>query len=244
MRDEEAYQLRGPRVAQIRHEEGEPAGCSPAVFGLREQPLAAHTRGQVMSGSRAKSRFMLVVGLSMLGILVGGYAGASGFRTFLFAFPGHDIGWHAREGLPENRGGSNHALHMARTDPAATGQAGAVIDGAEGITLTELGFDYKNGEHCTVSAPRLLVRTEPDGDRYSFGCAQGIHTPAPADMLNWTRVRFTDADAALVEGTTPWPGFNNVAVRSLVVLFDELGVVHLDNLDVNGILIGKPGNND
>lgn len=197
-----------------------------------------------MGGSRAKRRFAWVSGLCILAILAGGYAQAAGFRTFLFAFPGHDIAWHAREGLPDNAGQSNHALHMARTDPAATGSAGAVIAGAEGITLSELGFDYKNGEHCTATAPRFLVRTEPNGDRYRFGCAGGMHTPAPADMLNWTRVRFTDIDAVLVEGTTPWPGFNNVTVRSLVVVFDELGVVHLDNLDVNGILIGKPGNND
>jgi hypothetical protein len=63
----------------------------------------------------------------------------------------------------------------------------------------------------------------------------------------WNRVRFTDADAFPADGVSVWPGFGLAQVESIAVVFDEgtdvgVGFVRLDNLDVNGKLMGKPGN--
>jgi hypothetical protein len=65
----------------------------------------------------------------------------------------------------------------------------------------------------------------------------------------WSRVRFTDADAVYA-GTGPtvvWPGLGVARVRAIHIFFDGgtdvgPGFVRLDNLDVNGKLMGKPGN--
>jgi hypothetical protein len=87
--------------------------------------------------------------------------------------------------------------------------------------------------------------TTATGDVYFFGCTYGTHTLIDAD---WTQVRFADGDAVPQLPTTPiWPGFGNVTVGSIVIIFDEgtdqgEGYAFLDNIDINGTLIGKPGN--
>lgn len=154
--------------------------------------------------------------------------------------------WVTGEGLADV-GKSAHAMYLTKFGTTATlAAAGASIKGEEGLTLTELGFDYRNDGHCGAGAPRFNVYTE-DG-YYFFGCTYGVHTPSTEDPLNWTRVRFSDADAVAATGTTPaWPGFGSVVVTDIEVVFDEgtdqgNGFIYLDNLDINGMLMGKPGN--
>jgi len=152
--------------------------------------------------------------------------------------------WVTKEGLPD-AGRSAHALYLTKEAPTASNTAsGASID-FEGV-LTELGFDYRNDGHCGAGAPRFNVYTDT-GTYYFFGCASGIHTPAPDDPANWTRVRFTDADAFPADGVTAFPGFGSTTVTGIEIVFDEgtdvgPGFVYLDNIDVNGVIMGKPGN--
>lgn len=152
--------------------------------------------------------------------------------------------WVTQLGLPD-AGKSDHALYLQKDgDTSVEAAAGAIIRGVEGITLYELGFDVRIDGHCGAGAPRFNVRTTT-GDLYFFGCSYGIHTPINAE---WTQVRFTDTDAFPQLSDTPlWPGFGNVTVESIMIVFDEgtdqgQGFTYLDNIDINGILIGKPGN--
>ena len=120
----------------------------------------------------------------------------------------------------------------------------SMIYGVAG-TLTELGFDYRNDGHCGAGAPRFNVYTTA-GTYFFFGCAYGVHTPVPG-TTDWTRVRFLDADAFPADGVTPFPGFGTAVVIGIDIVFDEgtdvgPGFAMLDNIDVNGMLIGKPGN--
>jgi hypothetical protein len=148
--------------------------------------------------------------------------------------------WVTRRGLPD-AGKSNHALYLQKFGPTANcASAGAEIDGVEGIVLTELGFDYRNDGHCGAGAPRINVYTETT--TYFFGCIYGTHSPAPDDPANWTRVRFVAGDAS-----PALTSFDDITVTGIGVLFDEgedqgEGFVYLDNIDINGTLIGKPGN--
>ncbi len=79
--------------------------------------------------------------------------------------------WLTGMGLPDN-GGSNTATDAAtKHDPhfglllskngltTDCSSAGADIQGAAGITVTELGFDYRNGGHCGAGAPRFNITT-------------------------------------------------------------------------------------
>jgi hypothetical protein len=162
--------------------------------------------------------------------------------------------WVTHQGLGD-AGKNDHALVLKKQGTTATvASAGAAISKVKNLVLTELGFDVEDGTHCGAGAPRYNV-TLTDGSVFFFGCAHGDMTPVGADSQGdtWTRVRFTDADAFYGGGPTPvWPGFGVAVAQAIHVVFDEgtdtplttgtPGLVRMDNLDVNGKLMGKPGN--
>ncbi len=144
--------------------------------------------------------------------------------------------WLTHVGLPD-AGKSNHALFLQKdTDTATNALAGAKIKWLKGklvTDLTELGFDYMNGGHCTANAPRFVITV--DAVDFTFGCSSGTASPAPDDPVNWTRVRF-DLTSLPTTGT----------IEDARIIFDEgtdagTGQIYLDNIDINGALIGKPG---
>lgn len=144
-------------------------------------------------------------------------------------------------------GNSDPALVMVKEQPTAVdAAAGATVVGADGDVLTELGFDVFDGGHCGAGAPRFDVVAD-NGKLYFFGCTYGTHTPAPDKPGTFTRVRFGDADAQPQDGVFDWPGFGNVRIVSIDLVFDEgpdigpdfTGFTAVDNVDVNGELVGR-----
>jgi hypothetical protein len=144
--------------------------------------------------------------------------------------------WLTHVGLPD-AGKSNHALFLQKdTDTATNALAGAKIKWLNGklvTDLTELGFDYMNGGHCTANAPRFVITV--DGVEFTLGCSSGTASPAPDDPVNWTRVRF-DLTTLPTTGT----------IEDAQIILDEgtdagSGQIYLDNIDISGALIGKPG---
>jgi hypothetical protein len=178
--------------------------------------------------------------------------------------------WLGGMGLPDNGGSNTTALDLATNpnndDPHRglllskngptpdCSSSGAVIAGfARGTTLTELGFDYRNGTHCGAGAPRFNI-TSTLGFTYFAGCAAGTKTPAPQDPLEWTRVRINMAAQVFPASPTAPPfvfGPGGTQVRRLSILYDEgtdtpgvedprgVGLSVLDNIDVNGRLIRR-----
>jgi len=178
--------------------------------------------------------------------------------------------WLGGMGLPDNGGANTTALDLA-TNPNKNDRhrglllskngptpdcssAGAVIDGLpRGTTLTELGFDYRNGTHCGAGAPRFNI-TSRLGFTYFAGCAAGTKTPAPQDPLEWTRVRIVES-AQVSPASAEAPPFvfgpGGTEVRRLSILYDEgtdtsgvedprgIGLSVVDNIDVNGRLIRR-----
>ena len=69
------------------------------------------------------------------------------------------------------------------------------------------------------------------GTTYFFGSVYGIHTDLGG---GWTRVRFS--------GSEPGAGGFGGVIEAIAILVDEEGQSVLDNIDVDGTLIGKPGN--
>jgi hypothetical protein len=152
----------------------------------------------------------------------------------------------ASEWLPfSGPGNSDPALVMSKMLPTSTNAAAiATVEGVDGVELRELGFDVFVSGHCGAGAPRFNVTTE-DGFVYFFGCAYGTHAPAPDKPTTFERVRFADRDAfKQLTSDPPWPGFGHVRVESIVIVFDEgvdvgSGFTALDNIDVNGRLVGR-----
>jgi hypothetical protein len=143
-------------------------------------------------------------------------------------------------------GRSDPALVMSKLLPtAADAAAVADVEGVAGITLAELGYDVFRGGHCGAGAPRFDVTTS-DGSVYFFGCAYGVHAPAPDKPATFTRVRFGDGDAfPQFAGDPPWPGFGRARIASIDIAFDEgiddgSGFTAIDDIDINGELVEGP----
>lgn len=195
---------------------------------------------------------LLVLAVAMAGPALG--AKKTKFKAKPFTFDPGATGivsakWVTHQGLGD-AGKSDHALVLKKEGTTATvASAGAAISKVKNLVLTELGFDYEVGGHCGAGAPRYNV-TLTDGSVFFFGCSHGdvVGTMVDSQGDTWNRVRFTNDDAFYGGGPTlVWPGFGVAEVQAIHVIFDEgtdigTGFVRLDNLDVNGKLMGKPGN--
>ncbi len=146
--------------------------------------------------------------------------------------------WRAKIGLPDV-GNSNHGLVLRKgCATAVVAAAGAVVDGAEGQQAgTVIGFDIRDDSPCTGGAPRFNL-TESGITHFIGGCGNDIErAPVPGNP-GWTRVRFELQDPA-----EAFPVVNPAAViQQLVLIVDEQGEYVVDNVYVNGTVVGKPGN--
>jgi hypothetical protein len=159
---------------------------------------------------------------------------------------------------PKDSPGKNKGLLLVKTGPTSNfAAAGAVLNGVKGITLSELGYDIRKvaaaaspvGSHCGAGAPRfdVVLAGDPPGTVHFVGC----NSPAAVAMVGdaWIRLRWGAAGLAAAFPTIP-PGS---VVESITIIFDEgtdlsggpdmFGLAVLDNIDVNGQLVGRgPGN--
>ena len=171
---------------------------------------------------------------------------------------------YADTGCPSGDAKDQHieGLLLAKTGPTGNfASAGAELNRVKGLTLTELGWDIRKpesaadprGSHCGAGAPRWNIETK-DGDFFFLGCNS---PPAPVQESNgspgWLRMRWG--------GSVPLLAFNAQTgaleditgrqIKSLSIVFDEgqdtgpdnFGAAILDNIDINGVLVGQ-GNTD
>jgi len=140
-------------------------------------------------------------------------------------------------------------LLLAKTGTTAQfASAGVTLTGTRGITLTELGYDLRKpiatadprGSHCGAGAPRFNITTD-DGVTHFVGCSSPPPTSQATVGLGWIRLRWleplTTAFPPVLPGST---------IVGISIVFDEgtdagpdnFGLAVLDNIDVNGQLIG------
>jgi hypothetical protein len=149
----------------------------------------------------------------------------------------------------------NQGLLLAKTGPTTNDAAAqARLTGVPSQVL-ELGYDIRKplssadprGSHCGNGAPRFDIVTK-GGALYFLGC----NSPAATSQngsASWTRLRW-DSTAL----TNPQFGGTGVPLGTLQVaqvwiIFDEgsdtgtdnFGMAVLDNIDVNGTLVGHSG---
>jgi hypothetical protein len=146
----------------------------------------------------------------------------------------------------------NQGLLLAKTGSTSTNAAAtAELKNVKGIKLTELGYDIRKpasiansaGSHCGAGAPRFNIETS-DGVIHFLGCGASAPTVA---ILNagWLRLRWT-AQLSSPASTFP-PVLPTDTVKSIQIIFDEgqdtlpdnFGLAVLDNIDVNGTVVGR-----
>ncbi len=162
-------------------------------------------------------------------------------------------------GDPQDK--KNEGLLLAKTGPTANyAAAQADLKNVKGMTLTELGYDIRKptstadprGSHCGAGAPRFNVTTS-DGTVYFIGC----NSPPPDSQTagnGWLRLRWGTAGVLLAfpqDGGGP-VNISGMKVKSIQIVFDEgqdtgpdnFGLAVLDNVDVNGQLVGQGDHGD
>jgi hypothetical protein len=153
----------------------------------------------------------------------------------------------------------NEGLLLVKTGPTRNvASGGVVLNDVKNTAVKELGYDIRKpgvaadtrGSHCGAGAPRFNVVTK-DGRTFFIGC-NSPSAPVQQAGNGWLRLRWG--------GAVPLLGFNaktgtltNISgaqVKQIAIVFDEgqdagpdtFGLAVLDNIDVNGRLIGQgPG---
>ena len=146
-------------------------------------------------------------------------------------------------------------LLLAKTGPSLNfASAGAELNNIKGTTLSELGWDIRKaggsgasplGSHCGAGAPRWNIQTTTNF--YFLGCNSPPGTVTAAST-GWVRLRWGAPLMAFCVTCTPPFTFSAVTgtVVRLQIVFDEgqdagpdfFGAAILDNIDVNGTLVG------
>jgi len=142
----------------------------------------------------------------------------------------------------DRRDEHNEGLLLVKTGPTPNVAAAfAELKGVKGTVLTELGYDVRTNSHCGAGAPRFNVLTD-DGVTHFVGCSSPPPLVTSASQ-GWKRLRWTPAQAfPPITGT----------VQSIFIAFDEgqdtdsalgpdngAGLAVIDNIDVNGQLVGR-----
>lgn len=160
----------------------------------------------------------------------------------------------------------NAGLYLAKSGPSLmVASAGATLTGVKGLAVTELGYDLRKltyggpyGSHCGAGAPRfnIVIGTST----YFLACNSPAAT-VTASGDGWVRLRWGGSnplEAFPQLGTDPcnldpMTGaciITGLTVKSIDIVFDEgqdaafagpdqFGVAVLDNIDVNGVLVGQ-----
>jgi hypothetical protein len=154
--------------------------------------------------------------------------------------------WVARQGLPDG-GNSDHALILVKAAPTPTFAAAAAdIDGVEGEPAGSVfGFDIRADSYKSGGSPRFDLQAS-DGFHFVGGATNGTVTKTLTDArgMIWYRVEFD-----LQSKAQAFPPVDPAAtIQSLSLMVDEdtrtspAGAVVVDNININGTYIGKPGN--
>jgi hypothetical protein len=148
---------------------------------------------------------------------------------------------------------NNAGLLLAKTGPTGNYAAAQVTLKDVPATITELGYDLRKpgtdqtdsrGSHCGAGAPRFDL-IDDTGATYFVGC----NSPAPtvaASSNGWQRLRWTPVMAYPAAGGPP-VDVSALTIDKVKLVFDEgqdtgpdnFGLAVLDNIDVNGTLVGK-----
>jgi len=139
--------------------------------------------------------------------------------------------------------------------------ATASLKKVRGIILSELGYDIRKaggvssplGSNCDVDAPRFDIQTT--NNFYFIACTSPPPT-SESPSGPWDRLRWGTGTPGSVMGyCATCTGFPLVPITEMIeridIVFDEgtdvspfFGVAILDNIDVNGTLVGHSQDED
>jgi Viral BACON domain len=196
---------------------------------------------QIKGGSSTKNvEIVLVVGTSQSG--GGGDDERTGAQVRPFTFDPGALGtssasWQNGAGaLRSSYDPSNQGLVLTkRLSAPSTAIAGAIVKGAAGSRISTLGFDVRTDSECSRQAPQFVVITA-DNVVHTAGCTNG--SSQMLSVPGWKRVTFNTGNRTQVTPAIQ-PG---MTVKTVALVMDHVvgnGFAVLDNINVNGLYIGK-----
>jgi hypothetical protein len=225
-----------------------------ALFGVSGVAYGHVLFHQVHPGEYDPARTHLVNGAWLMGIgcptdaKVADYPATSPTRTY--SDPACLVG--------DSKDKRNEGLLLAKTGPTSNNaEPFAELKNLKGVPITELGYDLRKtgsttdlrGSTCSVEAPMFQLQTKA-GDVYYIGC----QSPPPDTQVagdGYLRLRWG--------GAAPLMAYKNGSVLTDItgMKFDKVfivfqdgygagtadpsnfGLAVLDNIDVNGVLVGE-----
>jgi len=127
----------------------------------------------------------------------------------------------------------NRALVLSKGASASTNSwAGANIQNVTGMSLTELGFDFRAAIQCSTDSVHFLITTT-DGTQHTLGgCTSSAATAQSTTPAGWMRLRFDPSKA------TP-PISPTDHVQSISLALDKGSIAVIDNIYINNAFTGK-----
>ena len=134
---------------------------------------------------------------------------------------------------PEDRTNQGRML-VNNAAAGSKARSGVKLQNVDGIVLSVLGFDIRQGSLCTLKGPRFVVVTSDAVVHTLGGCGLANAQPVPAK--GWQRFRFDPAKA--VPTIAP-----DSTIKSIALVLEDGpdadgGMVVLDNINVNGNFVG------
>jgi Viral BACON domain len=228
------------------------AGSTPGAVGVSADAtgLPAGTYSgvvQIKAGSYAADvEVVLVVSGSQYG---GGSGGGEsddngdGAQVHPFTFDSGGRGsvsanWTSGAGIPvrSSRDTTQQGLVLVKKNTSpVNAMSGVTVSGAAGSPLTQLGFDIRSDSECTMRAPQFVVVTN-DNVIHVAGCAYGASQNL--SVPGWKRVSFNPTNSSQVTPAVQ----PNATVKTVALVMDQItrtGIAVLDNINLNGTLVGK-----
>jgi len=148
----------------------------------------------------------------------------------------------------------NTGLLLAKTGPTGNFAAAQAILKNVPATVNVLGYDLRKpgavptdprGSHCGNGAPRFDLVTDT-GATYFVGC----NSPPPTVLLSstgWLRLRWGPPVMAFPTGGGGPVDVSTLTIDEIAIVMDEaedtgpdnFGLAVLDNIDINGTLVGQ-----
>ena len=158
----------------------------------------------------------------------------------------------------DTRDKQNTGLILAKTGPITNNAESFVeLKDLKGVTPTELGYDIRKpgtdvndlrGSHCGAGSPMFQLEMQ-NGDVYDVACNSPVPTVTTGN--GWQRLRWSGStlQGYLNGGGTAQPITGKIKRATIVFQEgqdsgpDNSGLAVLDNIDVNGILVGQGAGN-
>jgi hypothetical protein len=132
----------------------------------------------------------------------------------------------------------NRALVLSKGASAPhNAWAGAIIQNVNGMSLTEVGFDFNASIQCSTNTVHFIITTT-DGTSHTLGgCTSSLTSTQSTAPTGWMRLRFDPSKAS--PAISPSEHVQSISIEVGNGSSSTGSIAVIDNITINGTLTGK-----